>query len=327
LIIHYHRQCLAKNPNGYGGSGRCGAPPDGRAGRASLSPADTSIFGKNRAPQARSRDLHAVSPVAPAVACHALTRRFGSFVAVDHLDLEVGPGETFGLLGRNGAGKTTLLKMLTTLLPVTSGTAHVAGFDVTAQPARVRRAIGYVPQALSADGDLTGYENLLVFARLYDLPAGERRERIATALAFMGLSDDADRVVKHYSGGMIRRLEIAQSTLHRPQVLFLDEPTVGLDPLAREVVWDQLRRLHREFRTTIVLTTHHLDEAEALCGRIAIMHRGRVSVVGAPAALRARLGPEATLADVFAHYTGDESDALGGLGAAARARHTAERLG
>jgi ABC-2 type transport system ATP-binding protein len=262
-----------------------------------------------------------------AVFTRSLTRRYGIFTAVDGVDLEVRAGETFGLLGRNGAGKSTIIKMLTTLLPITSGSARVAGFDVASQPARVRRAIGYVPQALSADGDLTGFENLLVFARLYDLPAREQRSRIAAALAFMNLTAEADRLVKHYSGGMIRRLEIAQSTLHRPAVLFLDEPTVGLDPVAREAVWLQLRRLHEELGTTIMLTTHHLEEAEALCGRLAILDQGRLSVVGEPTALRAGLGPDATLADVFAHYTGAEAESQDAFAATSQLRRAAHRLG
>jgi ABC-2 type transport system ATP-binding protein len=262
-----------------------------------------------------------------AVVCRALTRRFGAALAVDHVDLDVATGETFGLLGRNGAGKTTLIKMLTTLLPPSSGTAEVAGFDVARQASRVRRSIGYVPQALSADGDLTGFENLLIFARLYDIPAREQRARIAAALAFMDLSEDADRLVKHYSGGMIRRLEIAQSTLHRPLVLFLDEPTVGLDPLARDAVWGQLARLRREFGTTIVLTTHHLEEAEQLCERLALLYQGRVSIVGTPDGLKQGLGPEATLEDVFAHYTGAEDSVHDGTRAAHHQRRTAERLG
>ena len=163
----------------------------------------------------------------------ALTRRFGDLIAVDAFTISVGTGEVFGLLGPNGAGKSTVIKMLTTLLPPTAGTARVAGFDIVRQAALVRRVIGYVPQLLSADGALTGYENLLVFARLYEIPRQERDQRIHEALAFMNLDEVADRLVGAYSGGMIRRLEIAQATLHRPQVLFLDEPTVGLDPLAR----------------------------------------------------------------------------------------------
>ena len=264
---------------------------------------------------------------ASAVVCRALTRRFGPNAAIDHVDLDIRSGETFGLLGRNGAGKTTLIKMLTTLLPPSDGQAQVAGFDVVRQAARVRRAIGYVPQALSADGDLTGFENLLIFARLYDLPAREQRTRIAAALEFMDLTGDANRLVKHYSGGMIRRLEIAQSTLHRPEVLFLDEPTVGLDPLARDVVWQQLRRLRSEFRTTIVLATHHLEEAETLCERVAILYQGHVSIIGVPSELKAGLGAGSTLEDVFARYTGAETDVHDGIGAAYRQRRTAERLG
>src|SRR5579859_8165545 len=190
----------------------------------------------------------------------ALTRRFGALTAVDSLMLSIDAGEVFGLLGPNGAGKSTVIKMLTTLLPPTAGTARVAGFDIVRQAALVRRVIGYVPQMLSADGALSGYENLLVFAQLYELPRRERDQRIREALAFMNLLDAADRLVNTYSGGMIRRLEIAQATLHRPQVLFLDEPTVGLDPLARETVWDHLEQLRAERGTTIFLTTHYMEE-------------------------------------------------------------------
>jgi ABC-2 type transport system ATP-binding protein len=199
-----------------------------------------------------------------------LTRRFGTLTAVDAFTLSVSTGEVFGLLGPNGAGKSTVIKMLTTLLPPTAGSAHIAGFDIIHQAAQVRRIIGYVPQLLSADGALTGYENLLVFARLYEIPHHERDKRIDEALAFMNLSDMADKLVGTYSGGMIRRLEMAQATLHRPQLLFLDEPTVGLDPLAREVVWEHLERLCTDMGTTVFLTTHYMDEAERLCTRLAI---------------------------------------------------------
>ncbi|MGA1992400.1 MAG: ATP-binding cassette domain-containing protein, partial [Bryobacteraceae bacterium] len=154
-----------------------------------------------------------------------LTRRFGAFTAVDALTLTVNAGEVFGLLGSNGAGKTTTIKMLTTLLPPSSGEARVAGFSIKTQAVDVRRAIGYVPQAVSVDGSLTGYENLLIFAKLYDLPRREQQARIREALEFMGLTADGGRLVGQYSGGMVRRLEIALSTLHRPRVLFLDEPT------------------------------------------------------------------------------------------------------
>lgn len=158
-----------------------------------------------------------------------LTKRFGDLTAVDSISFSVESGEVFGVVGPNGAGKTTTIKMLTTLLPPTSGSANVGGVDIIRQAPRVRRAIGYVPQFLSADGSLSGYENLLIFAKLYDIPAQEREDLIRDPLHFMGLSESADKLVRSYSGGMIRRLEIAQAVLHRPRILYLDEPTVGLD--------------------------------------------------------------------------------------------------
>lgn len=256
-----------------------------------------------------------------------LTRRYGDLVAVDELSIAVGEGEVFGLLGPNGAGKTTTIKMLTTLLKPTSGGARIDGFDILRQAGDVRRAIGYVPQMLSADGNLSGYENLLIFAKLYDIPRAERESRIRGALAFMGLSEAADKLVRGYSGGMIRRLEIAQSMLHRPRVLFLDEPTLGLDPLARKAVWEHIERLRSDYGTTVFLTTHFMDEADSLCTRVAIMHLGRVAVIGAPAALKAELGGNGiTLDDVFVHYAGDTLDS-GGYRDTARTRRAAHRLG
>ncbi len=258
----------------------------------------------------------------------ALTRRYGELTAVDALDLALRPGEAFGLLGPNGAGKTTVIKMLTTLLPPTSGSARVAGFDVVRQPARVRRVIGYVPQLLSADGALTARENLQMFARLYDIPRDGRAERIRDALAFMDLEGVQDRLVKTYSGGMIRRLEIAQSMLHRPRVLFLDEPTVGLDPMARHAVWDRIAQLRAGYGTTILLTTHYMDEAEHLCDRVAFMHLGKVTAIGTPAELKQSIGGDgATLDDVFEHYTGGTLDDGGTYGDTVRTRRNARRLG
>jgi ABC-2 type transport system ATP-binding protein len=256
-----------------------------------------------------------------------LTKRFGTFVAVDRLSIRVEAGEVFGLLGANGAGKTVTMKMLTTLLPPSSGRARIAGLDVRTRAADVRRVIGYVPQMISADGALTGYENLLIFAKLYDIPRRERADRIHGALAFMDLDEVAQKLVRDYSGGMIRRLEIAQSMLHRPAVLFLDEPTVGLDPVARAAVWDHVERLRREYGITIILTTHLMEEVEGLCGRIAILHRGRVMVVGAPDALKAGLGGDATMDDVFAHYAEDAIEAGGGYRDTVATRRTARRLG
>lgn len=258
----------------------------------------------------------------------ALTRRFGDYTAVDGLTIAIDSGEVFGLLGPNGAGKTTTIKMLTTLLAPTSGEALVAGFDIVHQARRARRQIGYVPQLVSADGNLSGYENLLIFAKLYDIPRGERPSRIRDALVFMGLEDAGDKLVREYSGGMIRRLEIAQAMLHRPHVLFLDEPTVGLDPVARRAVWDHIGQLRKDYGTTILLTTHLMEEADSLCSRIAIMHKGRVAAIGTPEALKASLGREgATLDDVFVYYAGDRLDSGGGYREISRTRRTAQRLG
>jgi ABC-2 type transport system ATP-binding protein len=256
-----------------------------------------------------------------------LTRRFGEFTAVDRLTMTVGKGEIFGLIGPNGAGKTTTIKMLTTLLPITSGRASIAGFDVREHPAQVRRNIGYVPQLISADAQVTGYENLWVFARLYAVPRDEREWRIREALEFMGLTGVRDLLVKNYSGGMIRRLEIAQALMHRPRVLFLDEPTVGLDPLARDVVWEQIGRLRSHYGTSIVMTTHYMEEAERLCERIGVLHRGKLVGLGTPAALKASLGrPDATLEDVFAEFAGEDVGLGGGYREAGRTRRVAVRL-
>jgi ABC-2 type transport system ATP-binding protein len=275
-------------------------------------------------------DERAAPPeAAPIVAAHGLTLRYGSFEAVKGIDLAVAPGEVFGLLGPNGAGKTSTIRMLVTLLPPDAGTATVGGYDVQRQADSVRRLIGYVPQALSADGTLTGRENLMVFARLYDVPRREQGARVAEALAFMDLTDAADRLVRTYSGGMIRRLEIAQTLIHRPAVLFLDEPTVGLDPVARRNVWHHLDALRAQYGTTLFLTTHYMEEADVLAHRIAIMNRGKIVALGTPAALKAGVGtPNATLEDAFAYYTGDRLEDTGGTYENVRnARRTAQRLG
>jgi len=262
-----------------------------------------------------------------AVQTCALTKRFESIAAVNELTFSFPRGSIFGLLGPNGAGKSTLIKMLTTLLPPSAGTAFVAGFDIVRSPQEVRRRIGYVSQMLSADGDLTGYENLLISAKLYGIPRSERARRIADAFEFMDLSQAAGKLVKHYSGGMIRRLEIAQSMLHRPSVLFLDEPTVGLDPFAKQAVWKHIRDLRREFHATILLTTHDMLEADDLCETIAFMHQGKIAAIGSPTALKAAMGPQASLGDVFIHYTGAEISEGGDLRDVARTRRTSQRLG
>ena len=242
-----------------------------------------------------------------------ITKSFPGVIALEDVDFSLRKGEVHALMGENGAGKSTLIKMLTTLLPPTAGSAEIAGYDILKAPKEVRRHIGYVPQILSADGALTGYENLLLSARLYLIPRKERAARIRDALELTGLTDAANRLASQYSGGMLRRLEIAQSTLHRPRVLIMDEPTVGLDPVARHAVWDHIRNLRERYGTTILLTTHMMDEAEALCDRIGILHRGRLERLGTPAELRNALGPESTLDDVFADVAGHDLDSGGNL--------------
>ncbi len=233
-----------------------------------------------------------------------LGKRFGDVTAVDGISLAVPHGIVFGLVGPNGAGKSTTIKMLTTLTAPTFGTARVAGFDVRRSPVDVRRRIGYVPQMQSADPDLTGFENLLVFARLYVIPRAERRRRILEALALMDLNAAKDRLVRHYSGGMMRRLEIAQSLLNDPQVLFMDEPTLGLDPLARHMVWERVKKLRSSFGTTIFMTTHYMDEAAELCDRVAFMSGGHVVAEISPREVAEQYGPETSLDDLFIRFSG-----------------------
>ena len=258
----------------------------------------------------------------------ALTRQYGKLAAVNNVSLTVKASEIFGLLGSNGAGKTTMIKMLTTLLPPTSGEAWVAGFSIIRQAVDVRRSIGYVPQAVSVDGSLTGFENLLIFAKLYDLPRREQKARIAEALEFMGLTADGNRLVSQYSGGMVRRLEIAQSTLHRPRVLFLDEPTVGLDPIARDAVWKHLVDLRAAYGTTLFFTTHYMEEAESHCDRIAIMHQGCIAALGTARELEASYGGTIhTLNEVFVHYAGSALEPAGTFRDVSSERATALRLG
>jgi ABC-2 type transport system ATP-binding protein len=271
-------------------------------------------------------DTQASDRIASAVELQALTRRFGGLLAVDGIDLSIRSGVIFGLLGTNGAGKTTVIRMLTTLLPPTSGTAHVAGYDILREKSEVRRHIGYVPQLLSADGELTGYENLLISAKLYRIARAEREARIRQALGFMDLEAVAGRLVSHYSGGMIRRLEIAQAMLHRPPVLFLDEPTVGLDPVARHAVWQRIRELRDEFGTTILMTTHDMEEADQLCGALAFMHKGKLVAQGTPAELKGRQGQGATLDDVFIRLTGASMMEPEDYRDVARLRRTIKRI-
>ena len=219
-----------------------------------------------------------------------LTKHYDDLVAVDGLTLSVADGEFFGLLGPNGAGKTTTLMMLTTLLQPTSGKAYVNGFDLVRQPLRVRRSIGIVFQDPSSDDTLTGYENLKLHGLLYHMPAALREQRIAEVLALVDLTDRQHTIVKHYSGGMRRRLELARGLMHRPKILFLDEPTLGLDPQSREHIWAYVERLVAEERITVILTTHYMEEADRLCDRLAIIDHGRVVALDSPENLKRVVG-------------------------------------
>ncbi|MET7996025.1 ATP-binding cassette domain-containing protein [Amycolatopsis sp. NPDC005232] len=264
----------------------------------------------------------------PAVRCTGLHHSFGTTKAVDGVDLEIVPGEIFGLLGPNGAGKTTTIRMITTLLPLDAGAITVFGVDVTRRRMAVRRLIGYVPQQLSADGALTGRENVSLFARLFDVPRSRRADEVHRALDLVGLLNEADRPAGGYSGGMIRRLELAQALVSSPRLLVLDEPTVGLDPVARSAVWDRITEIRTRTGMTVLVTTHYMDEAEQYCDRVALMHAGRVRALGTPAELEAELGPDSTLDDVFRSMTGDALQSeTGGMRNVRATRRTARRLG
>jgi ABC-2 type transport system ATP-binding protein len=255
-----------------------------------------------------------------------LTHYYNDYPAVDKISFVVPAGTVFGLLGPNGAGKSTTIKMLTTLLPPTFGTAKVLGRSIIEKPAEIRQHIGYVPQFLSADGDLTGFENLLIFSKLYGLPSDKRLKRIDRMLDFMGLSGAKDQMVNKYSGGMIRRLEIAQALLHDPGVLFLDEPTIGLDPAARKTLWRYLQEWTEQKKMTVLITTHDMDEADRLCDVVAFMHLGHIVAMDRPSHLKKSLGPHATLDDVFIHLTGTSTKEGGDYQNVKQARRTITRL-
>ena len=227
-----------------------------------------------------------------AIITHDLTKRFGELVAVDHINLEIKQGEVFGLLGPNGAGKTTTIHMLATILKPSEGTAIVAGYDIRRNPEEVRRKIGIVFQDMTIDRHLTGYENMWIHGKLYGINGRELKERIRMLLDFVELTEWKDVEVRKYSGGMIRRLEIARSLLHHPEILFLDEPTLGLDPQTRVHVWEYIMRIKKEEGMTILLTTHYMDEAEKLCDRIAIIDHGKIIALGSPEELKSLVGED-----------------------------------
>ncbi|MGA9489017.1 MAG: ATP-binding cassette domain-containing protein [Mycobacterium sp.] len=260
-----------------------------------------------------------------------LIHRYGQFTAVDDVTLQVRPGETMGLLGPNGAGKTTVVRMLTTLTPVQHGELRIFGLDARTQTVDVRCNIGYVPQQLSIEAALTGRQNVAWFARLYGVPRNQRSAQVDEALDAMELLDVANRPAGTYSGGMVRRLEVAQALVNRPSLLVLDEPTVGLDPIARDRVWTHVLKMQGQLGMTVLLTTHYMEEADALCDRVALMHHGTLRAVGTPATLKSTVSPCATLEDVFRHYTSsdlsEQPDESGSFREIRSSRKVASRVG
>ncbi|UZE92720.1 MAG: ATP-binding cassette domain-containing protein [Methanosarcinales archaeon] len=230
--------------------------------------------------------------MADAIEINGLTKVFDGLVAVDHVSINIAEGELFGLLGPNGAGKTTLIKMLATLLMPTSGTAKVSGYDVTKDPDKVRRCIGIIFQDPSLDNRLTGKENLDFHARMYGMDRELREKRMDEVLDLVELKDKANILVENYSGGMKRRLEIARGLMHHPEVLFLDEPTLGLDPQTRRHIWEYIRNLNKKEDITIILTTHYIEEADYLCDRVAIIDYGKIVALDAPKNLKDTIGAD-----------------------------------
>src|SRR5215217_1435684 len=224
-----------------------------------------------------------------AIEVRDIVKKFGDFTAVSGISFAVKDGEIFGLLGPNGAGKSTLIRMMVTLLPPTSGTAVINGFDVVKKADDVRRSIGVIPQAMTSDLELSVYENLIIFAKLYGVPRAKREKLIDELLEAVQLTEWRKAQVKNLSGGMRRRVEIARGLVHEPRIFFLDEPTTGLDPVSRVAVWEMLAKIKRERNLTILITTHYMDEADKLCDRIAIVDHGELKALDSPMKLKASI--------------------------------------
>jgi ABC-2 type transport system ATP-binding protein len=262
------------------------------------------------------------------ITVRSLKKCFNDVTAVDEISFDVKQGDVFAFLGPNGAGKSTTIKMLITLLAPTSGHAAIDGLDVVKEPAKVRAKIGYVPQMISVDGTLTAYENLVLMARLYDIPASECAPRAREILSFLELGDHEDALVRTFSGGMIRRLEIGQAIVHRPKALFLDEPTSGLDPVARQHVWERILELRRAYGTTIFFSTHQMEEADAMSDKVAIINMGKIAIIGTPQEIKAGTGkPDANLEEAFIFFTGANLKEGSSFREVRRSRQTERRLG
>jgi ABC-2 type transport system ATP-binding protein len=242
-----------------------------------------------------------------------IVKQFGDFTAVKGISFAVEAGEIFGLLGPNGAGKSTLIRMLTTLLPPTSGTARINGFDVVQRPDDVRRSIGVIPQAMTSDLELSVEENLLIFAKLYGVPREKRSRLMGELLESVELTQWRDKPVKMLSGGMRRRVEIARGLVHEPRVFFLDEPTTGLDPVSRTNVWEMLQRIKNERDLTVLITTHYMDEADKLCDRIAIVDHGQLVALDSPLKLKASIPGKNFVEVSFSHLPDKWNERLAAL--------------
>jgi ABC-2 type transport system ATP-binding protein len=234
-----------------------------------------------------------------------IVKRYGNFTAVDGVSFDVAEGEIFGLLGPNGAGKSTLIRMMTTLLEITAGDAFIDGHDVRKEPNEARRCMGVIPQAMTSDGDLTVWENLSIYSKLYSIPSAEREASIKELLELVDLTQWSDAPAKNLSGGMRRRLEIARGLVHRPKIFFLDEPTTGLDPVSRVAVWEMIGSIKQKRNLTVLITTHYMDEADRLCDRIAIVDHGKLVALDSPRALKSSI-PGSNV--IEAQFTGAPPD-------------------
>jgi ABC-2 type transport system ATP-binding protein len=261
-------------------------------------------------------------PTAPsAIEVDHIVKKYGDFTAVDDISFSVKDGEIFGLLGPNGAGKSTLIRMMTTLIPITRGRALIAGHDVSKEPDAARRMIGVIPQALTSDLDLTVEENMNIYAKLYDVPAKERKRSINELLELVDLTKWRDAATKTLSGGMRRRLEIARGLVHHPKIFFLDEPTTGLDPVSRVAVWEMLGNIKQHRQLTILITTHYMDEADRLCDRIAIVDHGKLVALDAPMALKSSVPGSTVIEAQFEKAPADWEQQLQKLGDVTSVQH------
>jgi ABC-2 type transport system ATP-binding protein len=256
-----------------------------------------------------------------AIEVNHIVKKYGDFTAVDDVSFAVKDGEIFGLLGPNGAGKSTLIRMMTTLIPITSGKALIAGHDVQKDPDAVRRTIGVIPQALTSDLDLTVEENMNIYAKLYDVPAKKRKAAVDELLELVDLTKWRGAQTRTLSGGMRRRLEIARGLVHRPKIFFLDEPTTGLDPVSRVAVWEMLTNIKSQRQLTILITTHYMDEADRLCDRIAIVDHGKLVALDSPAALKASVPGSNVIEAQFDHAPLDWEERLHNLTAVTSVKH------